>query len=142
MTIPVEHIPPPPYQMASDPYRPLYHFSAPANYLEDPNGTIYWKGKYHLFYKYNPDGAFDDSKQMHWGHAVSEDLVHWRDLPIALSPTPVGPDRRGCRRGGAAVIQVLLDAGTDKTIKTVNGDTPADYAQRRERPEEIIRLLQ
>ena len=101
MTFRVEQIPPLRQQMAADPYRPLYHFSAPANYLGDPNGTIFWKGKYHLFYQYNPDGAFDDSKRMHWGHAVSKDLVHWSDLPIALTPTPDGPDRRGCWSGGA-----------------------------------------
>ena len=88
MPTPVEQIPTLRRQMVSDLYRPLYHFSAPANYLGDPNGTIYWKGKYHLFYQYNPDGAFDDSKRMHWGHAVSTDLVHWSDLPIALTPTP------------------------------------------------------
>ena len=97
----VEQIPPLRQPMAADPYRPLFHFSAPANYLGDPNGTIFWKGKYHLFYQYNPDGAFDNSKRMHWGHAVSEDLVHWSDLPIALTPTPGGPDRRGCWSGGA-----------------------------------------
>ena len=97
----VEQIPPPRQPMTTDPYRPLYHFSPPANYLGDPNGTIFWKGKYHLFYQYNPDGAFDNSKRMHWGHAVSEDLVHWADFPIALTPTPDGPDRSGCWSGGA-----------------------------------------
>ena len=101
MTTPVEQIPPPRHQMALDRYRPLYHFSAPANYLGDPNGTIFWKGKYHLFYQYNPEGAFDNSRRMHWGHAVSKDLTHWSDLPIALTPTPGGPDRGGCWSGGA-----------------------------------------
>ena len=101
MTTPLEQIPPRGQPVAADPYRPLYHFSAPANYLGDPNGTIFWKGKYHLFYQYNPDGAFDNSRRMHWGHAVSEDLVHWSDLPIALTPTPGGPDRSGCWSGGA-----------------------------------------
>ena len=101
MNIPVEQIPPHRQQIAADPYRPLYHFSAPANYLGDPNGIIFWKGKYHLFYQYNPDGAFDNSRRMHWGHAVSKDLVHWGDLPIALAPTPDGPDRSGCWSGGA-----------------------------------------
>ena len=89
------------YQFAADPYRPLYHFVAPANFMGDPNGTIFWKGKYHLFYQYNPDGAYDQSSRMHWGHAVSENLVHWRDLPIALTPTLSGPDRSGCWSGGA-----------------------------------------
>ena len=101
MPTPVEQIPPLRQQMTADPYRPLYHFSPPANYLGDPNGTIFWKGKYHLFYQYNPDGAYDNSKRMHWGHAVSADLIHWTDLPIALTPTPDGPDRSGCWSGGA-----------------------------------------
>ena len=52
--------------------------------MNDPNGTIYWKGRYHLFYQYNPEGAFHGT--IHWGHAVSEDLVHWTDLPPALAP--------------------------------------------------------
>ena len=69
--------------------------------MNDPNGAIYWKGKYHLFYQYNPNGAFHGT--IHWGHAVSEDLVRWTDLPIALAPTPGGADREGCYSGGAVV---------------------------------------
>ncbi len=88
-------------ELAADRHRPLYHFLAPSNFLGDPNGTIWWKGSYHLFYQYNPYGAFDSSRLMHWGHAVSEDLVHWRDLRIALAPTPGGCDAAGCWRGGA-----------------------------------------
>ena len=88
-------------QMAGGPYRPLYHFLPPANWMNDPNGAIFWKGKYHLFYQYNPNGAFHGT--IHWGHAVSKDLVHWTDLPIALAPTPDGPDRLGCYSGGAVV---------------------------------------
>ena len=71
------------FEFAADPYRPLYHFVAPAEFLGDPNGTLFWEGRYHLFCQHNPDGAYDDSSRMHWGHAVSADLVHWRDLPIA-----------------------------------------------------------
>ncbi len=87
--------------LASDPFRPAYHFTAPANFLGDPNGTIRWDGAYHLFYQHNPDEAYDNPRRMHWGHAVSRDLVHWRDLPIALAPQPGGPDRSGCYSGGA-----------------------------------------
>ena len=86
-------------QMAADSLRPLYHFLSPANMLKDPNGAFFWKGEYHLFYQYNPNGAFDAT--MHWGHAASKDLVHWTDLPIALTPTPRGPDRHGCWSGCA-----------------------------------------
>jgi beta-fructofuranosidase len=71
----------------------------PANFMNDPNGLIQWQGRYHLFYQYNPEGPFPGPK--HWGHAVSTDLVHWDDLPIALSPTPDGPDEDGCWSGYA-----------------------------------------
>lgn len=86
-------------ELAADPYRPHYHFLPPANWMNDPNGAIFWKGKYHLFYQYNPHGAFHGT--MHWGHTVSEDLVSWKDLPIALSLNPGEPDEGGCYSGGA-----------------------------------------
>ncbi len=82
-----------------DPHRPHYHFTAPANWLNDPNGLIDWKGTLHLFYQYNPNGPFHGT--IHWGHASSVDLVHWRDHPIALAPTPGGPDADGCWSGCA-----------------------------------------
>ncbi len=78
-------------------YRPRYHFTPPANWMNDPNGLIQWKGQYHLFYQHNPNGAYWDN--MHWGHAVSDDLIHWRHLPIALTPTPNGADKDGCWSG-------------------------------------------
>lgn len=71
---------------AADPDRPLYHYHAPARWMNDPNGPILYKGWYHLFYQLTPDR--DDSGIKHWGHARSRDLVHWEDLSIALSPTP------------------------------------------------------
>jgi beta-fructofuranosidase len=83
----------------SDRHRPHYHFLPPSNWLNDPNGLIHWRGRYHLFYQYNPNGAFHGT--IHWGHAVSADLVHWRDLPIALAPTPGGPDKDGVYSGCA-----------------------------------------
>jgi beta-fructofuranosidase len=83
--------------LASDRHRPLYHFLAPANWMNDPNGAFFWKGKYHLFYQYNPNGPFWGT--IHWGHAVSADLVHWEDCPIALTPSAGGPDRDGCWSG-------------------------------------------
>src|SRR5713101_5584025 len=72
--------------LAADPHRPRYHFLPPSNWLNDPNGLIQWKRQYHLFYQYNPFAPVWGS--IHWGHAISDDLVHWRDLPIALAPTP------------------------------------------------------
>lgn len=82
-----------------DAHRPQYHFLPPANWMNDPNGVIQWRGRYHLFYQHNPNGAFWGT--MHWGHAVSDDLVHWTHLPIALAPTPGGPDWDGCFSGCA-----------------------------------------
>lgn len=83
----------------NDHQRPQYHFLPPANWMNDPNGLIQWDGQYHLFYQYNPDGAYHAN--MHWGHAVSSDLIHWTDLPIALKPTPGGWDEGGCWSGCA-----------------------------------------
>lgn len=83
--------------LAGDRHRPLYHFLAPANWMNDPNGAFFWKGNYHLFYQYNPNGPFWGT--MHWGHAISSDLVHWEDFPIALTPSKDGPDQDGCWSG-------------------------------------------
>lgn len=69
-------------RLAADPYRPLYHFSPPENCMNDPNGLCQWQGRYHLFYQFRPEGV----DRVHWGHTVSEDLVHWRDLPPAIYP--------------------------------------------------------
>ncbi len=86
-------------QPVRDRHRPIYHFMPESNWLNDPNGLIQWKGKYHLFYQYNPNGPFHGT--IHWGHAVSTDLVHWEHLPVALAPTPGGPDQDGCFSGCA-----------------------------------------
>ncbi|AET57143.1 glycosyl hydrolase family 32 domain protein [Paenibacillus terrae HPL-003] len=67
-----------------DRHRPQYHVSPPAHWMNEPHAPIYFDGQYHLFYQHNPHGPF--FHQIHWGHWVSEDLVHWRDLPVALAP--------------------------------------------------------
>ena len=69
-------------------HRPQFHFSPEANWMNDPNGMFYYKGKYHLFYQYYPDSTVWGP--MHWGHAASTDLVHWEHLPIALYPDSIG----------------------------------------------------
>jgi beta-fructofuranosidase len=69
----------------ADPNRPVYHFAPPALWMNDPNGPIFYKGQYHLFYQHNPYG--DGWGHMHWGHARSKDLVHWEHLSIALWPS-------------------------------------------------------
>jgi beta-fructofuranosidase len=68
-----------------DPARPVYHVLPPANWINDPNGPLFHKGYYHLFYQHNPYG--DEWGHMHWGHARSKDLAHWEHLPIALWPS-------------------------------------------------------
>jgi sucrose-6-phosphate hydrolase SacC (GH32 family) len=67
-----------------DRHRPQYHVSPPAHWMNEPHAPIYFDGQYHLFYQHNPHGPF--FHQIHWGHWVSQDLVHWRDLPVALAP--------------------------------------------------------
>lgn len=64
--------------------RPIFHFTAPENRLNDPNGLCWWNGNWHLFYQAYPT---PDPRQ-HWGHAYSKDLVHWEDLPLAIYPDP------------------------------------------------------
>ena len=102
-------------RLAQDILRPQYHLLPAANWMNDPNGPIFYKGQYHMFYQYNPNGAFWGT--MHWGHAVSLDMLHWRHLPVALAPTPGGHDWDGCYSGSA-----VIDGETPTLIYT--GVTP------------------
>lgn len=88
-------------KLALDPRRPQYHLLPKAYWMNDPDGPIYWKGNYHMFFQYNPNGAYWGD--MHWGHAVSPDMIHWRHLPVALAPTPGGPDAAGCFSGSSLI---------------------------------------
>jgi len=85
-------------------YRPLYHFTPSRNWMNDPNGLIYNKGVYHLFYQYNPNGNVWGP--MNWGHATSTDLFNWQDQSIALTP-----DNLGTIFSGSAVIDTNNTAG-------------------------------
>jgi fructan beta-fructosidase len=72
----------------NEPYRPQIHFSPKEKWMNDPNGMVYYKGVYHLFYQYYPDSTIWGP--MHWAHATSKDLVHWQHQPIALYPDSLG----------------------------------------------------
>jgi len=72
----------------SEEFRPQFHYSPKENWLNDPNGMVYYEGEYHLFYQYYPYGK--EWGPMHWGHAVTKDLIHWTELPIALYPDDIG----------------------------------------------------
>jgi len=82
-------------QFAADRHRPAYHFVSPESRHNDPNGLCHWQGRWHLFYQGYPP---EDPRQ-HWGHAVSQDLIHWRDLPYAIYPNP----ERCCYSGATYV---------------------------------------
>lgn len=87
-------------------FRNRFHFSPYKNWMNDPNGLCFFQGYYHLFYQYNPNGL--QWGNMHWGHAVSKDLVHWRHLPVALYPQIELLDAEEFRGGafsGSAVIR-------------------------------------
>ena len=70
--------------LGADRYRPAYHYVNPENHLNDPNGLCFWNGRWHLFYQGYPP----EDPRVHWGHAVSDDLIHWQDLPYAIYPNP------------------------------------------------------
>lgn len=93
-----------------DPQRPLFHYTAEAGFLSDPNGLIYNKGTYHLFHQYNPFDIRSGVPQ-HWAHAVSKDLVHWQRLPIAIYP-----HGGGNIWSGSAVVDLTNSAGLQTGI--------------------------
>ena len=81
---------------SGDPHRPIYHYVNPENTLNDPNGLCFWQGRWHLFYQGYPP----EDPRVHWGHAISDDLIHWRDLPYAIYPDP-----EECCFSGATLVE-------------------------------------
>lgn len=93
-------------------HRPQYHFTPPSQWMNDPNGMVYFEGEYHLFYQYYPDSNVWGP--MHWGHAVSEDMIKWDHMPIALYP-----DSLGYIFSGSAVVDWNNTSGFG-----INGNPP------------------
>jgi len=96
-----------PYQ---EPFRPQLHFSPKAHWMNDPNGMVYFNHTYHLFFQYYPGATVWGP--MHWGHAISKDLIHWKELPIALYP-----DSLGYIFSGSAVVDSNNTSGFGKNGK-------------------------
>ena len=111
----------------ADPNRPICHFTPPSKWMNDPNGTIFHRGWFHLFYQHNPFG--DQWGFMHWGHARSHDLIHWEHLPIALAPA-VELGEEHCFSGCIAVDH----EGTPRLFYTSVPFNGGRYAQWRASP--------
>jgi beta-fructofuranosidase len=111
-------------KLMRDPFRPQFHLLPAANWMNDPCAPRYFRGQYHMFFQYNPGAAVWGD--MHWAHAVSPDLIHWKHLPVALSPTPGSYDAFGCFTGsvlpGAAVPTILYTGVTRSSPETSRGD--------------------
>ncbi len=103
----------------NEPYRGQFHFSARSGWMNDPNGMIYYRGTYHLFFQHNPETLVWST--MHWGHATSTDMVHWTQKPIALEPD-VHP---GDLFSGNAIVDTAnvtgLKTGSDDPIIMYSG---------------------
>lgn len=122
-----------------DPQHPRLHFTSPANWMNDPNGLIFWRGYYHLFYQYNPfEPAWGN---IHWGHAISKDMLHWKHLPIALAPDPNGPDAGGCFSGCAVDhdgTPTLLYTGVYPETQCLAVSHTPDLAKWQKHPRPVI----
>ncbi|KAJ1692891.1 hypothetical protein LUZ63_009589 [Rhynchospora breviuscula] len=107
-----------------------FHFQPEKNWMNDPNGPVYYKGWYHLFYQYNPDAAVWGN--IAWGHAVSHDMVHWYHLPLAMVPDQ-WYDINGVWTGSATVgpdgqVYMLYTGSTNASVQVQNLAIPSDLS--------------
>ena len=109
-TITSAQIKSPSLHFSKEQYRPQFHFSPKTSWMNDPNGMIYYKGVYHLFFQYYPDSTVWGP--MHWGHATSKNLIHWQEQPVALYP-----DSLGYIFSGSAVLDRNNTSGFGKNGK-------------------------
>ena len=111
-------------KLMRDPFRPQFHLLPRANWQNDPCAPRFFRGQYHMFFQYNPGAAVWGD--MHWAHAVSPDLIHWKHMPVALSPTPGSYDAFGCFTGsvlpGADVPTILYTGVTRSSPETIRGE--------------------
>jgi fructan beta-fructosidase len=115
-----------PEPLYAERYRPQFHFSPRINWMNDPNGMVYYKGRYHLFFQHNPAGL--DWGNMTWGHAVSPDMFHWTQLGDAIRP-----DRLGTIFSGSAVVDwentAGFQMGPEKTIVCIYTSAGEPFCQ-------------
>ncbi len=119
-------------KIGDDPQRPAYHLMTQANWINDPNGPVYHKGYYHMFFQHNPYIA--DFGPMGWGHARSPDLVHWEHCPIAMMPMPDSYDGAGVWSGSVVIhdgVPTMMYSGVaNLTLYSRDDDLPASDKQR------------